>query len=113
MSDTKFTPGPWHWNRDEWHDGYTGLFDKNDNPVLYPQRCNEGDDGDAWFGIDEDYYGEDALKLSDANLIAAAPEMDAMLEKITNEAGYFEYRTGKTVTWREEADKILAKARGE
>ena len=74
MSDTRWTPGPWEWLEDRFNGGFSGLF-ANDEPVLYPQRRNDGDEGDAWFGTDEDYYGETTLKEPDAHLIAAAPDL--------------------------------------
>lgn len=70
----KHTPKPWKWVKDNFRGGYVGLF-SGDTPVIYPQRENDGDDGAAWFGIDEDYYGETALKEDDANLIEAAPDL--------------------------------------
>ena len=64
---TKFTPGPWHWVEDTWWGGYAALVDAEDDVVLTPDHCNDGDDGAAWF---EEYPSE-----ADARLIAAAPNM--------------------------------------
>jgi hypothetical protein len=47
------TPGPWEWTEDKWHGGYSGIcgpvVDGACLEVLYPDHCNEGDDGAAWF----------------------------------------------------------------
>jgi len=107
MSEAKFTKGPWEWHIDRHNDGYYGLY-ANDEPVVYPQRCNDGDDGLAWFSTDEDYYGETALKQADADLIACVPEMYAMLESVSVILA--------DINAYDEVNKIealLAKARGE
>lgn len=100
----KFTPAPWEWAKDRNTDGYYGLY-SGDTPVVYPQRCNDGDEGLAWFSTDESYYGETALKESDAALIAAAPEMYAMLEVAAKQLSH------SPIGYR--INKLLAKARGE
>lgn len=83
MSKFEGTPGPWHWCEDKFRGGYCGLYDANDNPVLVPQSANDGDDGAAWLGIDEDYYGETALNSFDAALISAAPELlESLIEVV-------------------------------
>jgi hypothetical protein len=71
---SKHTPGPWEWTRDEWHGGYSGLAGPNGAEVLYPDHCNDGDDGAAWF----EEFASDA----DRRLIAAAPELLALLESL-------------------------------
>jgi hypothetical protein len=47
------TPGPWDWSEDKWHGGYSGICGPVVNgaclEVLYPDHCNDGDDGAAWF----------------------------------------------------------------
>lgn len=43
------TPGPWGWQVDKRNGGYSGLSGKDDIEVLYPNHCNDGDDGSAWF----------------------------------------------------------------
>lgn len=121
---TKHTPGPWYWSEDRFHGGYSGLFSEiDDEPVAYPQRENDGDDGAAWFGTDENYYGETALKEADASLIAAAPELLAALEglmSIANDSrgvsGY--HLNGNIAEWDEfeeigAAVAAINKAKGE
>ena len=91
------TPGPWQWNTDSWHGGWSGLFGANGEPVIYPQRENDGDDGDAWFASVED-AGEEGLSDDDKALIAAAPEMYAELTAIRAElAKYLDNPTGKVI----------------
>lgn len=106
----KFTPAPWEWVKDRNTDGYYGLY-SGDTPVVYPQRCNDGDEGLAWFSTDESYYGETALKESDAALIAAAPEMYEMLDEISDgllDAGGF-----GNCALAKRIEQLLAKARGD
>ena len=43
------TPPPWEWLEDTWRGGYKGLVGKRGADVLFPQHCNDGDDGAAWF----------------------------------------------------------------
>jgi len=72
----KATPGPWEWQTDDWNGGYSGLAAGSDASVnvLYPDHCNEGDSGAAWFS-------EDTLSAADASLIAHAPaDLAALLE---------------------------------
>lgn len=112
----KFTKGPWRWVEDRNTGGFYGLY-AGDNPVVYPQRCNDGDDGLAWFSTDESYYGETALTEADAALIARAPEMYEMLERLQ---AFCDEVTAENTTLYGEAkrlesavDALLAKARGE
>ena len=88
MSDTKFTPGPWE------RVGAKVL----DQEGFTIAKC-------GWIGQSD----EEGLKNGD--LIAAAPEMYAMLERI------MDYRTGgpfiANPTKTEEIYNLLAKARGE
>lgn len=58
MSDEKHSPGPWKWDRDS--SGY--LIDANDIPVISGQEWEIPNDADA-------------------RLIAAAPEMLALLRE--------------------------------
>ena len=59
------TPGPWEWGKSRVRDGYSGLVDSEGNEVLYPDCCNDGDHGAAWF---DEFPSE-----SNRTLIAAAP----------------------------------------
>ena len=45
----KATPEPWEWNVDNYHGGYSGITGKDNAEVLFPDHCNEDDDGAAWF----------------------------------------------------------------
>lgn len=74
---SKFTPGPWRWMENKYRGGYSGLCGAENIAVLFPNSCNDGDDGDAWF---EDFPSE-----ADANLIAAAPEMYEALQTVFEE----------------------------
>jgi len=113
MIEAKFTKGPWEWRKDHHNDGYYGLY-ANDEPVVYPQCCNDGDDGLAWFSTDEDYYGETALKQADADLISCAPEMYEMLEQVSK---LVDVDGMEAIQWIidncHDVESLLAKARGE
>lgn len=116
MSEAKFTKGEWRVE-----------IVNRDAKVYYPHgfltsaniiKIDDSKlDGESWLEMrDRTRPLRKAAKVeSNANmhLIAAAPELYELLEKIANEAGYYESRTGATVTWREKADQLLAKARGE
>ena len=104
---TKFTKGPWKWVEDRNTGGFYGLY-AGDHPVVYPQRCNDGDEGLAWFSTDESYYGETALTEANAALIACAPEMYEMLENLSMKLTAI--NAHETVN---EIEALLAKARGE
>ena len=69
----RFTPGPWRWLEDSWNGGYSGIVGPNDETVLAPSHCNDGDDGAAWF----DEFPSEA----DRNLLAAAPDLLRELER--------------------------------
>ena len=116
MSETKFTPAPWCWVHYKDVDGFYGLY-SGDQPIVYPQRCNDGDDGNAWFSTDESYYGETALTEADAHLIAAAPEMYDFIKKVfdiqKNHYGYAMELHMAMIKLAEESELLLAKARGE
>lgn len=112
----KFTPAPWEWVKDRNTDGYYGLYN-GDNPIVYPQRCNDGDEGLAWFSTDESYYGETALKEADAALIAAAPDMYSLLNTILDTQRKY-YGDGMSlhiamIGLADQIEHLLAKARGE
>lgn len=107
MSETKHTPGPWSWSRYDFRDGFHGLY-SGDTPVIYPQHENHGDDGDAWFSTDEDYYGETALREADAHLIAAAPDLLEALQELLPL-----WSSGIDEPWVQRAHEAIAKATGE
>lgn len=79
---SKFTRGPWEWVEDRWHGGYTGICGANNKEVLFPNHCNDGDDGDAWF--------EDLPSEADRNLIAAAPGLYVALMEALSKLLYFQ-----------------------
>lgn len=49
---------------------------------------------------------------SNARLIKHSPELFDLLTEISNEAGYYESRSGKSVSWRKSADELLMKITG-
>ena len=69
---TNHTPSPWQWLEDDWWGGYSGLYGPDDEAVLIPDHCNDGDDGAAWF---EEYPSE-----ADRLLMQASPDMLEALE---------------------------------
>src|SRR5665647_2868840 len=101
----EYTKGPWKWISDTWNGGYSGIVGEDDAEVLYPDHCNEGDDGAAWF----DSLPSDA----DRWLITAAPEMyEALRAMVETLEGIIE-----AGDWREDdvlgnAINALAKAEG-
>lgn len=68
------TPGPWEWVDDRFWGGYSGLFTGDGQPIIYPQRKNDGDEGAAWFDTCGD-AGDETLTEANARLIAASPTM--------------------------------------
>lgn len=90
MSEVNFTKAPWKFNA---HDGYITDCTKAENEITTVQL-------DDWHHLGMGY--------SNAHLIAAAPEMYAMLKearKLCHSGGYFDTR--------DKIDLVLAKARGE
>lgn len=77
----KATPGPWEWVDYPWRGGSSGIANLEGDTVLYPNHCNDGDEGDAWF---EDYPNE-----ADGNLLiiarTALPEAIAEIEQLRQE----------------------------
>lgn len=43
------TSGIWEWVENRYRDGYSGIVTDNNTEVLFPNHCNDGDDGCAWF----------------------------------------------------------------
>jgi len=111
------TPGPWVWHKDDMHDGWSGLFGPNDEPVLWPQRENDGDDGDAWFASVED-AGEEGLSDDDRALIAAATDTLAALRQVRpllmyiKEHGWGLHAAAMAQRVLTAADTAIAKAEG-
>lgn len=60
------TNGPWEWVENKYRGAYSSIVGKDGVEVLFPNHCNDGDDGDAWF---EDFPSEE-----DAKFIAVARE---------------------------------------
>jgi hypothetical protein len=72
---SKATPGPWMWNPYTFRGGYSGIVGAYNTDVLYPNRCNDGDTGDAWF--------EESPSEADRELIAhAITDIPALLQHI-------------------------------
>jgi hypothetical protein len=94
MAEVKFTKGPWvHYIRKaDLNAGYVDI-----------ESCN------GVFICGYNMYSSDAVEcIANANLIAAAPDMYAMLEKIAGATVHnFDYATAKPIY------ELIAKARGE
>lgn len=75
------TPGPWEWNKSRFYNGYSGITGKDNAEVLFPNHCNDGDDGAAWF---EDFPND-----ADRDFIAHArediPTLIAEIERLQAE----------------------------
>lgn len=97
----EYTKGPWEWVEDKFHGGYSGITGR-DAEVLYPNCCNDGDDGAAWF--------EDSPSEADRNLIAAAPDMYEVLNEIIS--GPTSFFVSMPEHLREVAKEVLALAEG-
>ena len=109
MTDTKFTPGSWHWHEDKWNGGWSGLY-SGDTPVLVPQSCNEGNDGAAWFATVDD-AGEEGLSDADRALIAAAKKLYEALSLVLAHLPEPECAIWRDIQSR--AKFALSEARGE
>jgi len=92
MSEAKFTKGEWT---------------VNDEGGLIEINSMSGTVGTVW-GFDPDHTGCNISEEShcNAHLIAAAPDMYAMLEKLTQPYGMEDFS-------HDEVEQLLAKARGE
>ena len=62
-----YTPGPWEWTEYIYRGGKGGIVGKDGAEVLFPNHCNDGDDGDAWF--------DESPNEADRKLIIAAPAL--------------------------------------
>jgi len=98
MSETKFTPGPWHW------------------VDVGSRICIENKSGDDIASVLN--YAEPEIEIADAHLIAAAPELYEALIDMFNGWQYIRQSHGDLygVGWDRAEDKAraaLAKARGE
>ena len=93
MSETKFTPGPWHWMD---HGSFINVESKDCSSIA------------SLFS-----YATPEIEEPNAHLIAAAPDMYMVLEEVFDEVENYMERTGRSVTWGEKAKAALAKARGE
>jgi len=82
------TPGPWEWATDRFRGGYSGLFGPSDVPIIVPQCANEGDTGAAWFDTSGD-AGDESITDANARLIAAAPDMYAVLKELAECSEYW------------------------
>ena len=113
MSDTKFTPGNWHWREDKWNGGWSGLYSDDDTPVLVPQSCNDGDDGAAWFAT-ADEADEEGLTDADRALIETAPKLYRQLESllliVARQTNFNDDDDGELI---QKCESALAEARGE
>ena len=94
MSNPKFTPGPWV------KDKYGRLIGSNGDQVEVSN-----------FNVNVCYSTEESE--ANAILLECATQMYYSLELIIKEAKDFSKRTGTQVSWTYEAEKTLAKARGD
>lgn len=103
------TPGPWEWNKDRFHDGYSGITGKDNEEVLFPNCCNDGDDGAAWF---EDFPGE-----ADRDFFIRSrtlvPELCDALEKAQEQNKQLLYEVCKLACESLERDRTLARLEAE
>ncbi len=83
---TKHTPGPWEWNEDTFHGGLSGLSGPDGVEVLFPEHCNDGDDGAAWF----DSTPSEADKLLIEEAPALLKELDTMCDAAQDVIDYWE-----------------------
>jgi len=94
MNETKFTPGPWRWNKDK-----SVLFSRLNAAVVDSKE-------------DEHVGAVVVVNNANANLIAAAPELYNALELLVN--GFYEVDSlEQWEMWIDQARAALAKARGE
>jgi hypothetical protein len=92
-NNTKFTKGPWR------------IFTKIDSYIISGKIGFTGDDGEHVVVADcNDWLANE--KIANAALIACAPEMYYLLNKLQIEVGL-------GIARHREIDRILAKARGE
>lgn len=113
MSDTKWTPGPWHLEDD--HPKRAAVFVNDGDDwqvaVLYSGR------GDADIQDSNGVWQNDPVRIANARLIAAAPELYEALEGIANHYdmdGYGEKAwKDLALEMAELARTAMAKARGD
>ena len=109
MTETKHTPVPLHWGVDTWNDGFSGLYDSNDEEVYVP-LCRHGVGvGSAWFLYDPN--DEDAVESAvNYQLLEMAPDLHDALAGLVD----LVCRSGDGVQHHAEyinAVALLAKAR--
>lgn len=93
MKNQKHTPGPWHMIDEA---GLTYIVNDNDDTV-------------AAIPVDRD---DDGTEISDARLIAAAPEMLEALIKFRKQLPVIPAPDGWTPQWSRDLDALIAKATG-
>lgn len=101
---SKHTPGPW----------YIGKDANDQNRHIYAEQVVRSDDGDAWHPLiactDDDEQQVDWR--ANARLIAAAPDLLAVVQELEESAGYWsEYDVPLGIVDRMRA--AIAKATGE
>ncbi len=77
------TPGPWEWVEDTWHGGHSGIVGANNTEVLFPNHCNEGDGGAAWFDELPSDADKDFIALARTALPELAQRVIALEEENT------------------------------
>ena len=94
MSELKATPGPWFVYSDD------EVRQVNGSIVVVP------DSGEFSEGVYEDLVDGRLRRKANAHLIAAAPELYEFINRLIDDSML-------DIGWREEAESVIAKARGE
>ena len=78
----KATPGPWQWDINSYRGGFSGISSRKDVEVLYPDHCNDGDDGAAWFASFPSAQDADFIVQARADVPALLAEIDRLQKEL-------------------------------